>query len=421
MHVQRLRLRKQPDFLKLWSGQTISQFGSGITGSALPLTAVLVLGASSTQMGFLVAAEAVPFALFGSFAGVWVDRLRRRPLMIDADIGRAILLLSIPLAALLGRLQIGQLFLVAALIGVLTVLFDVAYQSFLPSLVTREQLLAANSRLATSTAMAEVVTPGLAGVLVQLVSAPLTLLLDALSFVCSAGSIALIRREQHPMPLSSHGDVFREIGAGLTTVARHPLLRAFAAYRLMSRFFGNWIGALYILYGLHELGLGPALLGLTVGVGGVSNLVGTLLVGPLTRRFGVGPSMLAAATVGSFTAFLVPLAHGPVLMGFGILALCQAFDAVQPIYEVNALSLRQSITPPHILGRVNAAMQVLEGGIGPLGAIIAGILAGHIGMRPTLFLAALGAGPSILWLVFSPLPALRTMPIAPESDALAAT
>lgn len=412
MRVQQRLLRQQPDFLKLWSGQTISQFGSGITGSALPLTAVLVLGASPFQMGLLVAAEALPFALCGLFAGVWVDRLRRRPLMIVADIGRAVFLLSIPVAALLGRLQIGQLFLVAALTGILTVLFDVAYQSFLPAIMTGKQLQAANSRLAASAAAAEVVTPGLAGVLVQLVSAPLTLLIDAVSFLCSAGSIALIRREAAPVRSPVRGTVVRDTGEGLTTVVRHPLLRAFAGYAVTRSFFGNWIGALYALYALHYLALGPVLLGVTIGIGGLSNLLGTFLVGPLTRRFGVGRAVLAAVLVGSPTVFLIPLAHGPRLLGFAMLALSQAFDAGQPIREVNALTLRQTITPPRLLGRVNAAMQVLEGGVGPLGAIVAGLLAGQLGVRPTLFLAASGCLASMLWLVVSPLPALHAVPSA---------
>jgi MFS family permease len=407
VRVQQPLFRQQPDFLKLWSGQTISQFGSGITGSALPLTAVLVLGASPFQMGLLVAAEALPFALFGLFAGVWVDRLRRRPLMIGADVGRAVLLLSIPGAAMLGHLQIGQLFLIAALTGVLTVLFDVAYQSFLPGLVLGEQLLEANSRLAASAATAEIVTPGLAGVLVQLVSAPLTLLIDAVSFLCSAGSIALIRPESSPARSSGRGTVVTEIGEGLTMVMRHPLLRAIAAFSVTRSFFGNWIGALYALYVLHDLALGPVLLGVTIGVGGLSNLLGTFLVGPLTRRFGIGPSVLATVLVGSASVFLIPLAHGPLVMGFGMLAVCQAFDACQPIYEVNALSLRQSITPPRVLGRVNAVMHALEGGVGPLGAIVAGLLAGQIGVRPTLFGAALGICGSVAWLLFSPLPGLR--------------
>ena len=420
MRVQQ-RLREQPDFLKLWSGQTISQFGSGITGSALPLTAVLMLGASPFQMGLLVAAEALRFALFGLFAGVWVDRLRRRPLMITADIGRAVLLVSIPVAAMMGRLQIGHLFLVAALSGVLTVLFEVAYQSFLPGLVSGDQLLVANSRLAASAASAEIVTPGLAGVLVQLVSAPLTLLIDAVSFLCSAGSIALIRPEASPVRSSVRGAVVREIGEGLTTMRWHPLLRAFAAFSVTRSFFGNWIGALYALYVLHDLALGPVLLGVTIGIGGLSNLLGTFLVGPLTRRFGIGRTVLATTIVGSLTVFLIPLARGSLLMGFAMLAVCQAFDAIQPIYEVNVLTLRQSITPPRLLGRVNAAMRVLEGGVGPLGAIVAGLLAGQIGVRPTLFGAALGICVSILWLVFSPLPALRATSIALGSDSMPAT
>jgi MFS family permease len=417
MLAQRQGLRRQPEFLKLWAGQTVSQFGSGITGSALPLTAVLVLGASATQMGLLVAAEAAPFALFGLFAGVWVDRLRRRPLMIWADLGRVLLLLSIPLAFLLGRLQIAQLFLVAALMGVLTVLFDVAYQSFLPGLVPPEQFPAASSRLAASSAAAEVVTPGLAGVLVQVWSAPLTLVLDALSFLCSAGSVTLIQTAERSAPRSVRGGVLRDLREGLHFVGGSPLLRAFAAYTTTSSFFGNWIGALYVLYGLSTLGLGPVLLGLTVGVGGMSNLLGTFLVGPITRRLGVAPSIFTVLAIGSVTTFLIPLAHGPVLLGFGLLALCQAFDAGQPIYAVNALSIRQSLTPPRLLGRVNAAYHVLEGGVGPLGAVVGGILGGSIGVRPTLFLAACGCAASILWLVFSPLRTLRYLPTLIDGEA----
>jgi MFS family permease len=215
--------------------------------------------------------------------------------------------------------------------------------------------------------------------------------------------------------------VFREIGDGLRTVARHRLLRAFAGYRVMGRFFGNGIGALYALYGLHNLALGPVLLGVTIGIGGASNLLGTFLVGPLTRRYGVGRTMLAGAAVGSVTGFLVPLAHGPLLLGFGMLALCQSFDVTQPIYEVNALSLLQTITPPQLLGRVTAALQTLESGVAPLGAIAAGLLAGHIGVRPTLFLAAIGGSPSILWLVFSPLATMRAAPNERSSVGMPAT
>ena len=196
-------LWRHPDFLRLWTGQTISKFGSGITGNALPLAAVLALGAGPAEMGLLAAASAVPVVGLGLVAGAWVDRLRRRPVMIWADAGRALLLASIPAAAALGRLRIEHLFLVAALVGVLTIFFDVAYQSFVPDLVGRRRVLEANSRLASSDAVAEIATPGLTGVLVELITAPMAIALDALSFVGSALFVGAIRTPERP-PAARH-------------------------------------------------------------------------------------------------------------------------------------------------------------------------------------------------------------------------
>jgi MFS family permease len=400
----------------LWTGQTISKFGSGITGSALPLTAVLVLGVSSAEMGLLTAASTAPVVLVGLFAGVWVDRLRRRPVMIWTDLGRALLLASIPAAALLGQLRIEQLFLVAALAGVLSVCFDVAYQSFVPDLVKRERVLEANSRLAASDALAEITTPGLTGVLIELITAPMAILLDALSFACSAVCVGVIRTpERAPAPQRQH--VRREIVAGLQVVAGNPFLRSLAGYAATRTFFGNFIGSLYALYALRELGLGPVLLGIAIGVGGASNLLGTLVVEPLTRRFGIGRTVLGAVTVGSLAVFLIPLASGPVPLAFALLVTGQAFDVIHPLYDVNALSLRQAITPDPLLGRVNASMQVLEGGFAPLGALAGGFLGDRIGVRATLFVAAVGILASVLWLALSPLRRLRTAPAPPAGSA----
>src|SRR5262245_10799629 len=273
------------DFTKLWLGQAISRFGSGITGSALPLAALLVLGASPAQMGLLAALGTAPLLLVGLFAGVWVDRLRRRPLMIWADLGRAALLGSLPAAFLLGQLGYAQLLLVAALVGVLTVLFDVAYQSFVPELVGRRWIVAANTRLATVDALAEITTPGLAGVLVAAIGAPIALLLDAFSFLVSAGSVALVRaKEGVGAAPAVEPNARREIAEGLRAVGASPLLRSIAAYGASRTFFGSAIGALYALYALRDLGLDPVLLGITIGVGGVSNLIGAASVAAVTRR-----------------------------------------------------------------------------------------------------------------------------------------
>jgi Major Facilitator Superfamily len=435
-------LWRDPDFVKLWLGQTVSKFGSGITGSALSLTAVLVLGASATQMGLLSAAAILPLVALGLFAGVWVDRLRRRPVLIWADLGRALILLTVPAAALAGQLSLTQLFFVAAGTGALTVFFDVAYQAYVPGLVGRRRVLEANSKLASSEALAEVATPGLAGLLVALISAPMAVLLDAVSFVFSALCIALVRRpEGTPRPGPDGGgdkevqgvrrDVRREIGEGLRLVAGNPYLRAIAGYAAGQSFFGNFIGALYTLFVLQELGLGPVLLGVAIGIGGASNLLGTVLVGPVTRRFGTGRTMVGAVLLASLTGFLTPLAGvaadspfaggpngangangagGAALVGFAFLAAAQAFDFIHPLFEVNALTVRQTVTPPAMLGRVNASMRVLEGGAAPLGAVVGGVLGDLIGVRPTLFLAFGAMFLNTLWLARSP---LKTLDVSP--------
>lgn len=415
---QAASLVRDRDFLKLWIGQTISKFGSGIGGSALDLTAVLTLGATPIQMGLLAAARTLPVAALGLFAGVWADRVRRRPLLIGADISRALLLLLIPLAAATGFLRLELLLIVGPLVGVLTVFFDVAYQTFVPVLVRRERVMQANSRLATSDALAEITTPGLAGVLVSLITAPMAILLDALSFVTSAFFIWRIRFDEAAPPAVANGShALQEIREGLRVVTRDPVLRALAGFVATREFFGSFIGTLYALYALRELNLGPVLLGVTIGVGGASNLLGTLIVERVTRRLGPGPTIMWSVTAGCFSVLLLPLAGvavelgGSSLVAFGMLALAQASDLIHPLYYVNALSVRQAAAPERMLGRVNASMQVLEGGLAPLGALAGGVLGSTLGVRTTLFIAAFGIITSRLWLDFSPVPHLRELPV----------
>ena len=260
--------RLDPDFRKLWIGQAISQIGSNITGVGLPLTAVLVLKASPLQMGFLSGAGAAAVLIFGLFAGAWVDRLRRRPILIAADLGRALVLGIIPLAAMLHRLTIGDLYLVAVASSILTVLFDVAYQAYLPSLIARENILTGNSRLALTESIAQIAGPGIAGILVQLITAPMAMLFDAASFVCSAISVWLIRKPE-PVPtrtLEPH--IGREISEGLGASWRDPLLRALAGRTATSAFFLGFGNSLYFLFAMHELGLTAALLGIIIAIGG---------------------------------------------------------------------------------------------------------------------------------------------------------
>ena len=392
----------QGDFQKVWVAKAISTFGSGITADALPFTAALFLGATASEMGWLLAMESAPVLLVGMFAGVWVDRVRRRPLLVAADLGRAALLACVPLLAVLGGLRIEHLFVVGALAGALTVVFDVAYRSFIPALVGREQLLAANSRLAIVDATAEITTPGLTGALVQVIAAPLVILLDSLSFVTSAVYILSIRRsESAPLRRQSAESVWSDIAEGLRTVAQNPLLRSLAGWDALRNFFGMFFGALYVLFGLRELGLSPVLIGVSVGVGGVSNLLGTLIVQPVTRRFGTGPTMIGAAAIGALTPFLVAVAPSRVVEGFLFLLAAQSLDLIHPLIDVNTLTLRQVSTPEELQGRVNATLHVIARGVIPLGAIAGGLLGDAIGFRQTLLIGAGGIVFATLWLAHS--------------------
>ncbi len=390
------------DFQKLWLAKAISTFGSGITADALPFTAALFLGATAGDMGWLLATESAPVLLLGMFAGVWVDRMRRRPLLVACDLGRACLLACIPLLAAIGALRIEHLFAVGAAAGALTVLFDVAYRSFVPDLVGREHMLAANSRLAVVDATAEITTPSLTGALVQIIAAPLVILLGSLSFVGSAVCILGIRRTESARAVAQATEsVWQEIADGLRAVARSRLLRTLAGWEALSNFFGMFFGALYVLFGLRALGLSPVLIGLSVGVGGVSNLLGTLIVQRATRRLGVGPTMIAAAVIGAFTPFLVALAPGRVVEGFLVLLAAQSLDVIHPLFDINALTLRQTTTPAQLLGRVNGTFHVIERGVVPLGAIAGGLLGDAIGLRQTLLIGAAGIMLAAVWLASS--------------------
>jgi predicted MFS family arabinose efflux permease len=406
-------LWRHRDFMRLWAGQTISKFGSQIGGGALALTAILALSATPVQMGLLLAASSVPVLLVGLLAGVWVDRLRRRPLMIMADLGRALLLASIPIAALLGLLQIGQLYIVVALVSVLTIFFDVAYETFLPSLVRREQLVEGNSKLGQSDSIAEIGGPPLGGALVQMISAPLTIAFDAVSFLFSALFLwrihALEPLVEQPTQRPS---IWQDIGAGLRATLGSPLLRVLLGGTVIFNLGGGIIGSLYGLYAIRELGLTPTMLGVVIGVGGVSALLGALIAERVARRLGLGRAITVALTVIAGMGILLPLAHGS--LAIPLLILGQAGDAAWSIYLISALSLRQSITPARLLGRVNASMQFLAAGAAPLGAVAGGVLGELIGLRATLAFGVAIIMCACLWGICSPLRRLRALPEAAE-------
>jgi MFS family permease len=409
-------LWRHPDFMRLWAGQTVSQLGSTVTREALPYTAILALGATPLQMGLLGAAGAAPLLILGLFAGVWVDRLRRRPLMIAADVGRALLLLSIPAAYLLGMLRIEQLYLIAGLAGILTVFFDVAYRSTLPELIGREQLVEGNSKLGLSESLAEIAGPPLGGALVQLIGGPITLLLDALSFVVSALSIQRIRADTPIPPAEAdRPHIMRDLTTGLRVIWGSPLLRAIAASSIVRNFFGWFFGAIYGLYALRTLGLSTAALGLVVACGGIGGLAGAALAGPLTRRLGVGPAIVGALLIDAAVTSLIWLAGGALPLAVPLLIASQLIgDAAMTAALIAEHSLRQTITPDRLLGRVNASMSVLGQGIGTLGMLAGGALAELIGLRATAGVAVLGIALSGALVLISPLRRQRELPPAAE-------
>lgn len=419
------RLLADPDFLKLWTAQAISELGSRITREGIPLTALLVLHAGAARMGLLNALGGVAVLVFGLAAGVWIDRLRRRPLLIAADLGRAALLASIPAAALAGRLTMAQLYAVTALAGVMTVFFDVADKSYLPALVDRDRILEANSKLTLSSTIAEIAGPGLTGFLVQAITAPIAIAFDALSFLASALLLAGIRRREPPPSRRPPERVLTASLAGVRRIFADPVLRPLALRSATAWVFYGFLGALYLLFAIDVLRLRPAVLGIVIATGGAGAMAGAFLAQRLERRVPLGPTFLATSALYGLMAFLIPLAGlaGPAAppaaspagagspggwLAVGILIAVQLIgDMAFTVYTINEVSLRQRVAPADLLGRINAGMQLLARGVYPLGALIGGLLAERLGVRPTLALAAAGLLLSTLWLLPAPLRRLR--------------
>jgi MFS family permease len=408
------------DFVKLWVGQTVSELGSGITSQALPFTALLVLAATPAQMGLLAAVAQLPVLLFSLLAGVWVDRLRRRSLLIAADLGRALLLGSVPLAWALGLLRLEQLFLVAGLVGILSLFFNVAYRSYLPVLVKRDQLVEGNSKLSASGSVADMGGVALGGILVQWLSAPIAILFDVVSFVCSALAVGFIRTPEPPKVVEEQENVRQEIAEGLRLVLGNRVLRALAGSSGTFAFFGNFFHALYVLYAVRELGIPPAIVGVLIGAGGVGAFVGALLVGRVTRRFGLGATLMGTLIFEALVQMPILLAGGSLPVSIAILMATQLVgDVAISIYLISEVSLRQAIVPDRLLGRANASTGFLVGGLGPVGALLGGALGEAIGARWTLLIAMLGMmGIAPLWLFFSPVRSMREQPGAPQEQAL---
>jgi MFS family permease len=400
-------LWRHADFLRLWSGQTISVFGSIIGGTAMTFTAIIFLQATPFQIGLLNAMQIVPAFVTGLFAGAWVDRLPRRPLMIGADVGRALLLATIPLAAFLGILHITQVYLVALAVSILSIIFDVAYQSYLPALVGKEELVEGNSKLSASAAVAEFGGFSIGGWLAQLFTAPMAIFIDAGSFLVSAFSVWSIRARELVFIPEEQPNLRREILEGLKTVWSHALLRPSALVILIVGLADGIYGAVVVLFMSQGLGFEPGVLGMIWAVGGISAFLGAVLSPRVTLRFGAGRVMLVGLLTQIVTMGIIILAQGPTWVSVLIMIFQQFGDGFYVAYEINNLSFRQNVVEPNMLGRVNATMRFLTLGTALAGALLGGALGELIGLRWTLAVGTAGMVLASLTLGVSPLSKLR--------------
>jgi MFS family permease len=409
--TKRRSLIHHRDFRRLWAGETVSQFGTMVTMVALPLLAVKTLHATPFQVGLLSACETLAFLLVGLPAGAWVDRLRRRDVLIVGDVLRALLLGSLPIAAWLDVLKLPQVYLVALVTGICTVFFDVAYQSYLPHLIGRDHLVEGNAKLQASESVAQVAGPSLGGLLVQWLTAPYAILIDAVSYLWSAGWVLAIRSRE-PKPERAEGrHLRREVQEGLAFVIRHRLLRSIAACTGTSNLFSSvgYVALISLLAGTGRLNLSAGAIGLILSFGSIGGLVGALLARRIAARLGQGPAIWMGQ------AITVPPALVPIFVQrnwtLGLLAASMFVTSVGVVvYNITQVSFRQGLCPERLLGRMNATIRFLVWGTMPLGGLLGGGLSTWIGLRPTLAVAAGGALLAGAPVFFSPLRWMRELP-----------
>ncbi len=409
---------RNQDFLKLWSGATISMFGSQITTIALPLLATMTLGASAADMATLYGLQYLPNLLIGLLAGVWIDRLPRRRVLIAADLGRATLLLLLPVASVIGVLRIELVYVVSVLTGVFNVFAGAADNAYLPALVGREHLVEANAKLAASGSAARVAGPGIAGLLVDVLRASGAIVIDALSFLVSACALSLIRKREpaQEMP-EGPASIWADIGEGLRIVYRNPVLRALLSATVTFDLFWNALFALYFLYVTRDLGLPATAIGLIFGVGSIGSLLGALLAHRVAQRLGVGRVIIGTQVVLGLTTTLIAFPQWFPAVALPLLILAEfVLSLMATISGVTRGSVIQAMIPNRLLGRVWASQSFIGLGIVPIGALLGGVLGEGIGVPATIVIGACGGLPSFLWLLFSPLRNAGDMPRSSDAE-----
>ena len=412
-------LWRQPDFIKLWAAQSVSSVGARISREGLAFAAVMSLGATPAQIGILAALVRGPAIFVGLSAGGLVDRRRRRPILIGADLGRALILASMPVAAWLHLLSLFQVYAVAAVVGALSVLFDIADHAYLPTLIETDQLVDGNAKLAATEGLAEIGGPALYGVLFQFLTAPIAIAVNAGTYVFSAAALGLIRSAEPAPPrrAAQHGDSFADdFRTGVATISGNLPVAWLLVMSTASALFGSFFSALYVIFALKQLTLSAGMLGATVAVGGVAALFGAALAQPVIRRLGLGTAFVVTGLIAGLGALFIPLAQGGPLLGMVMLMGAQVVgDSFGTVTEIAGRSLRQSLVPRHLMGRVGGVFAAAPGFTGVAGAIVSGWLGGAIGIRQTLYIACAGLIASSAVGLASPLmrrTALRARPIS---------
>jgi MFS family permease len=413
-------LWRHTDFLKLWSAETISQVGSQVDDLAIGFVAIVALDASAFEVALLATINFLPFILFTLPAGVWVDRLRRRPILIAGDFGRAALLATVPIAYVADMLTLWQLYVVVFLTGICTVFFDVAYQSYLPSLVERDQIIDGNSKLEISRSAAQVGGPGFAGALIEIFTAPYAVLVDAVSFLGSALFLLGIRKhEEAPVRETIDGrktSLWSELKEGLRFVLGNPNLRAQAGCTATSNLFSSLAFSILLVFLVRELGLSAGVVGIAFSVGATSSFAAAFTATRLSRRFGIGPTTIVmAALFGPSTLIVAFAPAGNAAIPFLVAGILVLFYS-GIVYNIIQVSYRQAICPPRLQGRMNSVMRFIVWGTIPIGTLTGGALGTWIGLRETIVIGAIGGGTSFLWILFSPQRHLREMPEPIEDE-----
>lgn len=400
-------LRDNQEFRRFWAGQMISLVGDQISLIALPLAAVLVLGANAQDMGYLFAAGLAPNLLFSLHAGAWVDRRgRRRRVMIAADLGRAALLATIPLAYALGRLTLAQLYAMAFLTGTLSVFFSVSYSTLFVSIVPRERYIEGNSTLNGTRALSFIAGPSLGGVLVELISAPLAIVADAISFLGSAFFLGRIAPGEPPTEEVARG----HLTGGVRFIFGSLIMRAALAATATVNLFNFAFHALFVLYATRVLDVRPGLLGTVLGAGAVGGVLGSLVTGPLSRRIGVGPAFIVGCVLFPLPLVLVPLAAGPKPLILAMLFAAEFGAGLGVmVLDISAGAIFATLVPDRLRARVSGAYMLVNYGVRPIGSLLGGVLGAAIGIRATLWIASLGAVAGFLWLLGSPVPRLKSL------------